>query len=356
MRYLEIKPKPSVGREFQHLEDLVFIEGSAGANFALDVLEKLSESAEGVSIKWDGNPTIYWGRNPAGDFVLVNKNAWGKTECTSADMLEEFILTSGKGEPWRPAFAESLVQIWPLLEAATPEWIRGYVYGDLLFYPTKPATIANESVSFTPNKVTYNVKTNSSLGAKLSEAKVCIAIHKVYNNFGDTEGMIFQEGRFYESKDVAIIAQTGVSIKPIIEQKKIDNLRGMVTDEIDSFLAPQHGLSDLRNILYTYVNQISKAKKLDQLSESFFTWLENSKVSKPKQAKILALAESNPNALPTIFKLVKEIMAVKNSVIEQFDTYNAEISSYTLNEAGGEGYIMLDERVKLVPRHRWVPN
>lgn len=351
-----ISDSPRVGREFQHLEDLVFIEGSSGALDALNILENIGKNQNNISIKWDGNPTIYWGRNPEGKFVLVNKNAWGKTECTTAEMLENFILNSGHGETWRPAFAESLMKIWPLLEEATPHWVRGYVFGDLLYYPSRPAHCTNESVAFTPNKVTYKVNTNGALGKKLSEAKVCIAVHKTYNQFGDTDGVSFQDGHLYESKDVAIIAQTRVSAIPVVEQEKIAQLHQMITPEIDEFLAPRTGLSDLRNIIYTYVNQTSKAKRLDQIAESFFDWLDTSKVSKPKQAKILALAESNPKALPTIFNLVKEIMTIKNNVIEQLDTKNTEVVASTLSEAGGEGYIMLDEKIKLVPRHRWQPN
>lgn len=352
MRYQDFKSKPRVGREFQHLEDLVFIEGSSGAERALHVIKNLNE----VSLKWDGNPTVYWGRNSVGDFVLVNKNAWGKTECTSPNMLEEFILTSGRGEHWRLAFAESLVRIWPLLEAATPHWVRGYVYGDLLFYPNRPAEITNESVEFTPNKVTYKINTQTALGAKLAEAKVCIAAHKYYRNFGDAEGLFFQHGNVYESADVSIITQTKIKASTVVEQHKIADLQRIIAEsDIDSFLEPTAGLSDLKNIIYTYVNQTSKAGQLDTLGESFFDWLTVSKVSSPKQARILALAENKPSALPSIFALVKGIMELKNNIIEQFDSVS-EIQSHTLNESGGEGYIVFDENVKLVPRHRWIPD
>ncbi len=349
---IETFVKPRVGREFQHLEDLVFIEGSAGAERALHVIKNLREA----SVKWDGNPTIYWGRNALGQFVLVNKNAWGKAECTSPDMLEEFILTSGRGEPWRPAFAESLVRIWPLLEAATPKWTQGYVYGDLLFYPNRPAQIANESVEFTPNKVTYKVNTNTALGAKLDEAKVCIAAHKFYRKFGDADGVFFQHENVYESTSVSVITQTRIKSNIVVEQNKIAKLQNIISEsDIDSFLAPIAGLGDLKNIIYTYVNQTSKAGKLDTLGETFFDWLATSKVSHPKQSKIAKLAEEHPYALPTIFNLVKGIMELKNNIIEQFDSVS-EIQSYTLNESGGEGYMILDEQIKLVPRHRWVPD
>lgn len=359
MRYQEIKAKPTVGREFQHLEDLVFIDGSAGAEFAVSVLESLSGSTQGVTVKWDGNPTIYWGRDTAGDFVLVNKNAWGRAKCTSPDMLEEFILTSGRGEPWRKSFAESLVNIWPYLEAATPKWFRGYLYGDLLFYPNRPSAVANESVEFTPNKVTYTVNTQCELGQRMSLAKVGVAVHKQFFSFGSGNSEPVEFAKTFESTDVAVVVQTGVSTSIVVDSAQIHNIKQLVEThraDIDSFLQPIAGLSDLRNIIYTYVNQTSKAGKLSALGESFKDWLAASKVSSPKQAKILALAESNPQALPAIFALVKEIMNVKNSVIEQLDANNLEVSAKTLNEAGGEGYIMLDQHVKLVPRHRWVPD
>lgn len=357
MRYQEeIKPKPSVGREFQHLEDLVFIEGTAGAKRVLRILENLSESTQGVSIKWDGNPTIYWGRNPAGEFVLVNKNAWGKTECTNAAMLEEFILTSGKGEEWRPAFAESLVKIWPLVEAATPHWFRGYVYGDLLFYPDRPAQDESGCVVFTPNKVTYTACLDTEMGKKLSQAKVCVAVHKEHRRFGDSEGSFFLQGHLLESKDVAVISQTSVTTNIIVEKEKIKSLDNLINEQIDDFLAPQYGLSDLRKILYTYVNQTSKAGQLVTLGESFFDWLETSKTSLSKQDRIITLAENNPHALLSIFMLVNGVINLKNNVIEQFDAGNTEIAANTKGQAGGEGYIMMDERVKLVPRHRWKPN
>lgn len=64
MKYQDIKPISKVGREFQHLEDLVFIEGSKGARFAVDVLENLAKDTSDVMVKWDGIPTIFWGATP----------------------------------------------------------------------------------------------------------------------------------------------------------------------------------------------------------------------------------------------------------------------------------------------------
>lgn len=359
MKYQEFKTRPRVGREFQHLEDLVFVEGTSGAQFAIDLLESLSKTTENVFVKWDGNPTIYWGRNPAGEFVLVNKNGWGRTECTSPDMLEEFVLTSGKGESWRQSFAESLTTIWPYLESATPHWFRGYLYGDLLFYPTRPAAVTNEGIEFTPNKVKYTVNSNTELGQRMSTAKVGVAVHKMFSTFGSVDGDTVEFAKTFENASVAVVSQTRVNSSVLIKEENLQAVKKIVEQhgyEIDQFLTPIDGLGDIKNIIYTYVNQTSKAKNLNRLGESFTDWLAQSKVSKPKQARILALAEQYSNALPSIFKLVKEIMQIKNSVIEQLDATNIDVQATTLNEAGGEGYIMLDEKIKLVPRYRWQPN
>ena len=67
----------------------------------------MGNDSSDIAIKWDGNPTIYWGREPDGTFVLVGKNGWGKNKSTSSQDLSRFIQNSGKGveeEPWRKDF------------------------------------------------------------------------------------------------------------------------------------------------------------------------------------------------------------------------------------------------------------
>ena len=54
MRFQEFKQvlteAAKVGRDYQHLEDLVFVDGSAGANEAADILDKLGKDTSDVSI------------------------------------------------------------------------------------------------------------------------------------------------------------------------------------------------------------------------------------------------------------------------------------------------------------------
>jgi hypothetical protein len=147
-----------VGREFNHLEDLVFTEPN-GAIKAIEILKSLAKPETSITIKWDGNPTVYWGRDEDGTFRMVGKNNWGREEgkSNSPEDLKQFIMSRGKGEDWRDKFASDMAALWPVFEKATPKDFRGYVYGDILFHPGKPYQGADGRISFTPNQTTYAV-------------------------------------------------------------------------------------------------------------------------------------------------------------------------------------------------------
>ena len=118
------------------------------------------------------------------------------------------------------------------------------------------------------------------------------------------------------------------------------------------------GLADLKNIIYTYVNQTAKAKQLDNLSEQhFYSWLQNSRVSKPKQAKISELNTNFKGAIGAILELVKMIQRMKDEVIDQLEGEQGDI--WDTNGEGRVRYADLDKQfgnVKLVPRKRWTPS
>lgn len=351
-----------VGREYQHLEDLVFVDGSEGANRAADILEKLGSDSGDVAIKWDGNPTVYWGREPNGQFVLVGKNGWGKNKSTSAGNLANFIKNSGKGveeEPWREKFGNDMAGLFKTMEAATPPDFRGYVYGDLLYYEGKPFQSADGDLEFTPNKVTYTVDTNSQLGKRMSNSKVGVVVHSKFDEFGSKTGTPIKDVQELNNNDAVVLGQTYVTHQPKVDTSDVKEIRAMAdrnAQAIDSFLAPVKGLSDMKNIIYTYVNHMTRTQQLKNIDSGFFDWLAGSKVSTNKQAKIKEMSESNPKALPAIFGLVKKIMAAKDHVIGQLDDADADVKATTAGEKGGEGYVALGSKTKLVPRTRWQPN
>jgi hypothetical protein len=348
-----------VGREYQHLEDLVFVDGSQGVEQAAKILDKLGTDSSDVAIKWDGNPTIYWGREDNGEFVLVGKNGWGRNKSTSAEDLANFIKSTGKGEDWREKFGNDMGEIFNIIERATPQDFRGFVYGDLLYHPGKPFNATNDKVEFTPNLVTYTVDTKSDLGKRIAGSKVGVVVHTKYDEFGSKAGQPISDVKELNNNDVVVLGQTYIAHQPKVDTSEVKEIRAMNQKSgkiIDQFLEPRPGLSDMKNIIYTYVNQMTRSRQLDNIENGFFDWIESSKVSPNKQAKIAQMNKEMPQALPAIFGLVKKIMTVKDHIIGQLDDADADVKQSTKGEKGGEGYVALGSKTKLVPRSRWQPN
>lgn len=355
-------PAPKkVGREFNHLEDLVFTEPN-GAARAVNILKNLAQDSSDVAIKWDGNPTVYWGRDEDGTFRMVGKNNWTREEgkSSSPEDLKQFILSRGKGEDWREKFASDMAALWPIFQRATPKDFRGYVYGDILFHPGKPYQGADGRMSFTPNQTTYAVKGNSAVGRRVAAAKIAVAAHQQFSFFGDKSSEPFTNPEIFDANpQLLVFGQTYVSQRPAVNADNLAAIEKSVKQygaAINALLAPQVGLSDLQTIIYTFVNQQSRAKALDKLdSGAFFDWLATSKVSVSKQQKIAQLSEANAGAMDAMFLLVRELMKAKDEVIRELDAAEGDITANTGGKAGGEGYVKGKDSVKLVPRDRWTP-
>lgn len=354
MRYTHLLAEAPVGRALQHLEDLVFVDGSAGAHKALDVLVRLGTDVSDVSVKWDGTPAVIFGRDQTGAFILTDlagfkaKGYDGKVK--SARDFEAMLLNRGKEvDNGRRIFAASMAEIWSAFEAATPPNMRGFIHGDLLYTDT-PALKSGHYV-FTPNKVTYKVTQQSDIGQRIGRSTSGVVIHTFTSLDGDKSKASLD---MVKSGELFVMPPVIMQQSPQTDVTSIDKLRSQITQNaqlIDNLVAPQPGLSDIRNIIYTYVNQMSRAKRWDELKTGFSDWLTNSKVSKNKQAKILNSPEFEQYNV--LFDLVLKIQAMKNTTIDQFDNSEMDVESSIGDARGGEGYVAAQDKVKLVPRHKW---
>ena len=351
----EAPPAKKVGREFNHLEDKVFAEEN-GAIKVVQALKAVAKPETSITIKWDGNPTVYWGREEDGTFRMVGKNNWGREEGKSSnpEELKSFIMSRGKGEEWREKFAGDMAAMWPVFEAATPKDFRGYVYGDILFHPGKSYTGADGRISFTPNQTTYSVMVNSDTGRALAKAKVAVAAHKVFSYFGDKSGEDFDKPELFNNTSaLEVFGLTSVSHRPAVGAENLAKIESLAKNQskIDSLLAPVAGMGYLRSEIYTFVNTQSKTKQLDNINtDAFMAFVGKTPA---KAAKIAAHSERHPGVMDILFQLVKEIMAAKNEVIRELDAAEGEITATTDGKPGGEGYIIGGD--KYVPRDRWTP-
>ena len=354
-----------LGRDLNHLEDKVFFYGSAGAREAVDNLESYTKDTSGVAIKWDGQMAIYWGRDPNGNFMLLPMNNWGRTEgqVKSADELADFFTSRGKGEPWREQLASDLRGMWPIFEAATPKRFRGFIFGDLLYHPGKQKENLADQIKFTPNKTTYVVNKKSAIGKRVAETKIGVSAHGMYKNFGDAKDAMLpiKDITQFNSPNLLVMGPVYMDKhRPKLNNNEMKSIRTYIDKhaaDIDNFLAPKDKLGDLKQIMYAYVNAMSKEKRLAEIERGFFDWIKTSgKVSAPKQERIAELSRQMPTALPAILHLVRLIMTAKDHVIDQLDSASGDVTAYTGGARGGEGYVVRAHDTKLVPRHRWQPN
>ncbi len=375
LKEAEAAAQKKLGRAFNHLEDLVFFHGSKGTMEALEHLKEVATEAgsKTLRMKWDGNPQIYWGRAQAGGpLILAGHNGWSRGAATDNPKdLHDFILHKS-GNPKTPedlknrqAFAKEFASLYSLFDAATPKDFVGFVYADGLFL-RQPKVDAAGVYTFCPNpksQTCYHVRADTPLGQQISQAKVMVVGHAYFPEFGldDSAQQPIDDFSMFNSNPALIVQGPVYNSNPVaLDTSAIDQVEVYLQQhaaQIDGFLQGTAGLGDLKNILYTYVNQSAKAKNLDQLSaQDFFTWLKSSKVSLPKQTKIEQLAQQNANALEAIFGLVGRIMTLKDKVIAQVEQGQGEIW-----DTHGEGRVRYADpnkqfgNVKFVPRKRWTP-
>lgn len=374
--FLTEAPK-QLGRAFNHLEDLVFFYGSAGTIEALEHLKDMN-SAEGsssVRMKWDGNPQIYWGRIN-GEFIPPHGHAqWSKgvIPATGKDVAA-YIMSTGKASTpeeikSRQSFANQFASLAAMFEAATPATLDGkdtfFVYADALFL-NKPQLV-DGVYNFCPNpksETCYHVGSDSDLGKRISGADVMVVGHAYFTEHGqpDSAQIPIKDFSQFNANPKLIVLGPIYNIAPVkVDNTRIDQVENYIKQhakQVDTFLAGGAGMADLKNVIYTYVNQSAKAKQLDSVSTEHFTqWMESGKVSAGKMEKILELSKRQNNALDVIFKTVRAIQILKDTVIDQIESGpKAEIW-----DTKGEGRVRYagDSKqfgnVKFVPRKRWTP-
>lgn len=376
MKYQDFRivENKQLGRAFNHLEDLVFFYGSAGTVEALEHLKDMAteNGSNSIRMKWDGNPQIYWGRaEKGGPLVLAGHNQWSRgSVATSPEEVEDFIANKS-GSPKTPAekaqrneFAKTFAGLYEYFDRATPQDFVGFVYGDALFIG-RPE-LENGVYTFCPNpksQTCYHVREDSELGRRISNADIMVVGHAYFPEFGiaDSAQQPMQEFGAFDSTSELIVLGPVYNQKPIqVDTSAIDLVENFVkkhAQQIDKFLEGVPGLSDLKNIIYTYVNQTAKARRLDKIGgEDFLKWMTSSKVSQPKQAKIIELNQQSGGALDAIFQLVLMIQQMKDKIIDQMEGEQGDI--WDTNGEGRVRYANTNKQfgnVKLVPRKRWTP-
>ena len=183
-----------------HLEDLIIDGGVSGARQAImalrslrDMLKGSADSSVDVTVKWDGAPAIFAGKDPSdGQFFVAKKgifNANPKIYKSHADIDAD---TSGDLSKKLKIAFDNLKDVG----------ITGVIQGDFMFDSSdlKNETIDGQRmVVFHPNTIAYAVPKGSTIERQISKAKVGIVWHTSYSG-GTFESMRAEFGGNISSK------------------------------------------------------------------------------------------------------------------------------------------------------------
>jgi hypothetical protein len=332
----------------EHLEDLVFRKGSRGVDEALAIIQQSAESPQKTtSVKWDGKPAVIFGRKPAtGEFVLTDGSGFEAKGydglATSPKMMAQ-IQSTRKGE--RGELVQIYADLWPQLQAAIPDNFRGYVKGDLLYYPQNPWEEQAGNLVFKPNTVQYRIPVKSALGQKIANSTTGIAMHTMYADqgeprqplsrvsFNEVPGLLLIEPIYGKSIVPQDPAQAKAQAGLIQQIKQIRRSKGAA---IDTLFNPAElramQITDLAKLCVDYINWRIGTGNFDNLLAGFGQWLQ-SKVTPRKFANIIEYLKSpasNTEGLAAAFTLFILLHDLKLDLLRNLD----------IQDPGHEGWVM----------------
>lgn len=382
----------------EHIEDLVFNEGSAGVNKAIKFLKDLRDMLAGTSIKkvtatvkWDGAPAVFAGIDPRDKkFFVAKKGVFNKNPKVYKTAAEIDADTDG----------DLAVKLKIALTEFKKLGIKSGVYqGDLMFTSAdlKMQTINGEKyITFHPNTIVYAVPFDSELAKKIKTAKIGVVWHTTYTG-SSFETMTASFGKSIVTKmthassvwmdDANYKDYSGVANFSAAETKQIDSvISNLETKFSEINTATLNAISqdeDLLILVKTYNNtKIRSGEKVENVSahvEGLFHYIydkyqkeiESKKTEKGKSAqeekrkKILAFFANHPKTqIEKLFDLVNAIADAKLPIINKMNqaghiaTFVKTPSGFKVT--GVEGFVAIDHlkggAVKIVDRMEFSRN
>ena len=361
---------PAVGREYQHLEDLMIVNGSSGALTALRELKNIESNPKTLNIKWDGRAAVYWGREPNGTFIFAPKAQWEKQSKLTKKGLVKDIQSTGKMKSGqdpaefaqqRKQLAAEWARVYDELERSCPKNFRGYLWADVMFLHA-PKKNKQGNYEFKPNKVDYFISPNSYLGERIIEgAEIMLAVHGKYNEFGqDSSQMVpasdAEVAKFNDLNRRVITLPVQHPMAPIEKNFEIDKLINFVKhnaaniDDIANYTELK--FSGLKKILYDYA--VKRSHKHGALT--FDDYLKTAKISDNQKAILKANVTRRPS-WQVFWKIFDLIIDAKHQTLDKLHkSHGAEqhnklgLSVATQGEPGGEGFAKVTDAgaVKLI--------
>ena len=331
----------------EHLEDLVFRNGSDGIKRALDIVKHTSsDTGKTTTVKWDGKPALVFGRDADGTFILTDVSGFTAKGYdglfTSPRQVTRHLAArdadaQAQGKPANRVadLAPIYTQLWPMLEASLTKDFRGYVQGDLLYMNTPPLETGN--YVFTPNAIEYKIPANSDVGQRIGASTVGIAMHTKYAEPGAPKEPL---GNVQFKRVPGLLLLEPVYAKENVRPNKelIQQVKGIYNTQgaaIDQLFNPADlrtlQITDLPKLCVDYINS-RVGTGFDNLLTDFGPWLQQ-RVTPKKFNNIVEYLQSprsNLNGMAAAFTAWGLLHDIKMDILNQLD----------LQHPGQEGWVM----------------
>jgi hypothetical protein len=375
----------------EHIEDSILNGGVKGARQAIDYLRSLRDMLAGnaprsvkVTVKWDGAPAIFAGKDPSdGKFFVAKKGVFNKNPKvykTDADIDAD---TDGDLN----AKLKEALKYLPALG------IEGVVQGDFLYSKKdiKTVEIDGESyITFHPNTIVYAIPAKSELAKTILASNIGVVWHTVYRgatfetmsaSFGEEIASDLTKSRNVWAVDASYKDASGTATFSKRETTKITKI---LSDAGKSFqkIKPEtmnnvsnnpEFLIRMKGFINVKVKAGEKIKDPNTFVKQMVDWIydyyqkdidklktERGKKNKAaKRTEVMSYFSNTPKAqIVEMFKMYNLLVDAKHMIIGKLD--KAKTIGTFLQTADGykvtpqEGFVAIDRfgknAVKLVDR------
>jgi hypothetical protein len=310
---------------------------------------------------------VIFGRNEAGEFVLTDKagaTAVGYNGlATSPEMMDQILkqrdasaAAKGKASD-RTQLSKIYQDIWPYFEAAVPKNFRGYMKGDLLYFPERSYVEDAGNLVFQPNihgGIQYRIPVNSPLGQEIARSQVGIAVHTYMEDPNAAEQFIGDpESKLKKVPGLMLTGATDKNLQNLtLNRQAMSELssyaRGENAQALQGLLNPAElraaQITDLPALMEKFIHSLKGTDYSGATPQAFGQWLQTN-VNPRKYNNIVEYLQSprsNILGMSVAFAIWNQLHELKQDLQRQLD----------LQRPGQEGWVFSTPagRAKLVSR------
>jgi hypothetical protein len=375
----------------EHLEDNVLNAGVDGTRQAINYLRSLRDMLAGdvkapvnVTVKWDGAPAIFAGKDPSdGKFFVAKKGIFNKNPKiykTNADIDAD---TSG----------DLSTKLKLALKSLPALGIEGVIQGDFLYSKEdiRKTTIDGTSyITFHPNTIVYAIPEKSDLAKRILQSEIGVVWHTTYRgesfesmsaSFGKEIASKLQKSKAVWSVDAMY---KDVSGQATMTKKETDAVTLLLSAAGKQFnKVKRNTFEDIANndelkkhiivFINSKVRQGQKIKNVSRFVNDMVDYIHNKfqkeidskktekskKVWEDKRKDVMKYFSNTPKSqIVALFELYNMIAEIKLHIIKKLDkakridTFLKTRDGYKITEQ--EGFVAIDRMgknaVKLVDR------